>query len=195
MSTVFPKKSLKRVLFMRGYEADEVAGGAINMRDESERSERADIKNMRFLNRKEIKEIQAKIFDNWGAKVEDDEFAFLMNGKNRLFIVGRDIEKLELPMLRINNVGIYFGELTDRGEFRLTIEGSSIVGRRATKNVFEIDKERARSWFKGEDLEVESGENAFVIIRHGSDFLGCGKLVAGRIINYVPKARRVPEII
>jgi NOL1/NOP2/fmu family ribosome biogenesis protein len=32
-------------------------------------------------------------------------------------------------------------------------------------------------------------------VRHGSDFLGCGKLVAGRIINYVPKARRVPEII
>jgi NOL1/NOP2/fmu family ribosome biogenesis protein len=165
------------------------------MRETRENSEKADIKNMRFLNRKEIKEVQAKILENWGAKVEDDEFAFLMNGNNRLFIVGRDIEKLELPTLRINNVGIYFGELTDRGEFRLTIEGSSIVGRRATKNIFEIDKEQARSWFRGDDIDVDSQENAFVIVRHGSDFLGCGKLVAGRIINYVPKARRVPEII
>ncbi len=153
------------------------------------------IKNMRFLNHKELKEILKRIKDNWGAELNDDEFAFLMNGKNRFFIVSRDIERLELPKLRINNVGIYFGELTDRGELRLTIEGSAIVGMKATKNVADISKELARAWFKGEDIDYGSEENAFVIVRHGRDFLGCGKLVDGRILNYVPKARRVPEII
>ena len=153
------------------------------------------IKNMKFINHKELKEILKKLKDNWGAEINDDEFAFLMNGKNRFFIVSRDIEKLELPRLRINNVGIYFGELTDRGEFRLTIEGSAIVGKKATKNIVDISKEQARQWFKGEDLDCESEENSFVIVRYGNDFLGCGKLVNGKILNYVPKARRVPEII
>lgn len=153
------------------------------------------IRDLRFLNHKELKVLLKRIKDNWGAELSDDEFAFLMNGKNRFFIVSRDIEKLELPRLRINNVGIYFGELTDREELRLTIEGSAIVGRLASKNILDISKEQAQQWFRGEDLDFESDENAFVIVRHKRDFLGCGKLVNGKILNYVPKARRVPGII
>lgn len=153
------------------------------------------MRDLRFLNHKELKELLKRIKDNWGAELNDDDFAFLMNGKNRFFIVSRDIEKLELPRLRINNVGIYFGELTDRGELRLTIEGSAIVGGKASRNIFDISKEQARAWFRGEDLDIEKDENAFVIVRHGNDFLGCGKLVNGKILNYVPKARRIPEII
>ena len=170
---------------------------------------------LKILNSKEIKEIFQMIENQWGAKVKLD-YGFLKNNKNRVFIVSKDISKIDFSKLRLNSIGMYFCEIDSKG-IRLSIEGTQIVGPKATKNIIELDEEETKKWFKGEDLEKECKDcNGFVILKNQKnypsnaselvrkltrsqvtdnffvkDFLGCGKYKDGKILNYVGKSRRV----
>jgi len=163
---------------------------------------------LKILNNKEIKEIYEMIDKQWGAKIKLD-YGFLKNNKNRIFVISKDISKIDLSKLRLNSVGMYFCEFDKLG-IRLSIEGSQIVGPKATKNVVELNEEETRKWFKGEDLEKECKDcNGFVILKaakikdfrdtknprdflvNKNDFLGTGKYSNKRILNYVGKTRRV----
>ena len=144
---------------------------------------------LKILNSREIKEIYSLIEKQWGAKLKLD-CAFLKNQKNRVFIVNKDISKIDLSKLRINSIGMYFCE-ADKIGIRLSIEGSQIVGPKATKNIAEINEEQAKKWFKGEDLEIKENYSGFVILKNNDDFLGTGRHKEGKILNYVGKERRI----
>ena len=147
---------------------------------------------LKILNSKEIKEILKLIETQWGAKLQLD-YAFLKNKKNRIFIVNKDIGKIDFSKLRVNSIGMYFCEIDKLG-IRLSIEGSQIVGPKATKNIIEINKEQTKQWLQGEDLEIKGPFSNFVIIKHNNDFLGTGKYKNNRILNYVGKGRRIKTI-
>ena len=145
---------------------------------------------LKILNNKEIKDIYELIEKQWGAKVKLD-YGFLKNQKNRVFIISKDISKIDISKLRLNSVGMYFCEIDSKG-IRLSIEGSQIIGPRAAKNVVELDEEETRKWFKGEDLEKECKDcSGFVILKNKNDFIGNGKYANGKILNYVGKMRRI----
>ena len=145
---------------------------------------------LKILNNKEIKEIYQLIEKQWSAKIKLD-YGFLKNNKNRVFMVSKDIAKIDTSKLRLNSVGMYFCEIDENG-IRLSIEGSQIVGEHAGKNIVELNGEEARNWFKGENLDKECKDcNGFVILKNKKDFLGTGKYSNGRILNYVGKTRRV----
>lgn len=148
------------------------------------------MQELKILNGREIREIYALIEKQWGAKANLD-CGFLQNNKNRIFIVSRDISKIDISKLRLNSIGMYFCEYGKVG-IRLSIEGSQIIGPKAAKNIIGIDEEETKKWLKGEDLEKEcKGCTGFVILRHKNDFLGSGKCADGRILNYIAKARRI----
>ena len=147
---------------------------------------------LKILNNKEIKEILKLIEEQWGAKLKPD-YAFLKNPKNRVFIVNKDISKIDFSKLRTNSIGMYFCEIDKLG-IRLSIEGSQIIGPKATKNIVEINEEQTKKWFSGEDLEINGNYSDFVIIKHNNDFLGSGKYKNGRVLNYVNKSRRVSAL-
>ena len=128
---------------------------------------------LKILNSKEIKEILKLMEGQWGAKLKPN-YAFLQNNKNRVFIINKDINKIDLSKLRINTIGIYFCEV-DKVGIRLSIEGSQIVGPKATKNIVEISELQVKQWLKGEDLEIKENHSDFVIIKHKNYFLGTGK--------------------
>jgi len=149
---------------------------------------------LKILNSKEIKEIMKLIENQWNAKLKLNH-AFLKNNKNRIFIVNKEISKIDLSKLRINSIGMYFCEIDKLG-IRLSIEGSQIVGPLASKNVAEISEEQEKQWLKGEDLEFKGNYSGFLIIKHNNDFLGSGKYTLdGRILNYVSKSRRITAIV
>ncbi|MBW3015210.1 hypothetical protein KY330_02205 [Candidatus Woesearchaeota archaeon] len=143
----------------------------------------------KILNTKEIKEILSKIEIQWGAKIDLADYAILRSDKDKIYIVKKEVFDINFKKIRLNSLGIYFCEIEN--EIRLSIEGSQIIGEMATKNVIDIDKKQLRTWFKGDDLYVEGNYSGFVIIRHNKDYAGCGKFKEGRILNYVPKARRI----
>ena len=145
---------------------------------------------LKILNSREIKEIYRIIESQWGAKIKLD-YGFLRNNKGRVFIVSKDISKIDLSKLRLNSIGLYFCETGSKG-IRLSIEGSQIVGQHAKKNIVEINEEETKKWFKGEDLEKECVDcKGFVILKNKNDFLGAGKYSNGKIMNYVGKSRRL----
>lgn len=147
-----------------------------------------------FLKSKEVKQIMQRCRDQWGADFLDlfQEFAFFMN-KEKIYIVSRDIAKIDFKNLRINNAGMYILE-DKHNELRLSVEGSQILGKKATKNVLELNKEDIVEWLKGNDIDKEFKEEGFVIIRYKEDFFGSGKIKEGRLLNFLPKIRRLNEV-
>ena len=142
-----------------------------------------------FLASKELKQVYALLESQWGFD-EKLEQAFFLSGKERLYLINRAVDVLDFNKLRINSIGLYFGELR-HGELRLSIEGSQIVGPGAKKNVVELNHAERKLWLQGVDVNKNCKETGFIIIKSSEDFVGCGKCKDGRILNFVPKARRL----
>lgn len=146
------------------------------------------MQKLQILNAKECKEIYKLLKDVFGFE-EKLDFAFLMNKEGKIYVVNREIEKIDFSNLRVDAIGMYFAEFKD-SELRLSIEGSQLIGPKATKNVIELSKEEARTWLKGFELAKDL-KNGFYIMKHETDFMGTGKCSRGKIYNYVPKTRRI----
>ncbi|MFH1398629.1 MAG: hypothetical protein ABIG95_00785 [Candidatus Woesearchaeota archaeon] len=146
--------------------------------------------NYKIMNSKEVKQIKKLILEQWGAEIDLATFAVLKNNRDKIFLISRHLEKVDYDELRINNLGLYLGTV-EKGELRLSIEGSQLIGPKAQKNVVELPMDQIRLWFRGEDIMVNHDSSSFVILKHDRDFLGSGKIAQGKLHNYIPKARRV----
>lgn len=143
-----------------------------------------------ILNTKKIKKIMNLVKEQWDCSPEMD-YAFLMNNENRIFIVNKDISEIDLSKIRINSMGLYFGELVHE-ELRLSLDGAQIIGPYAKKNVVELDNAQKRRWLRGFDIEIELKDiPGFVIIKSGDDYIGCSKYKHGKLLNFVHKTRRL----
>ncbi|MBW2992217.1 hypothetical protein KY345_03295 [Candidatus Woesearchaeota archaeon] len=147
------------------------------------------MENLKFLKSKQIKQILKLIEEQWGFSSELD-YTFLINTKGDIFIVNRDIEKIEFEKLRINNLGLYFAEYRNN-ELRLGIEGSQIIGKNAKKGILEIDDDQLKRYMKGEELEIEKEDTGFLLIKNNDDFFGCSKIKNNKLLNFFPKSRRI----
>jgi len=147
------------------------------------------MQNLKILNKKQTKEILNLIKKQFGADVKLD-YAFLKNEKGKVYLINKDIAKINLEKVRINSVGLYFAQIR-ANEIRLSIEGSQLIGPIATKNILELTEKQVKEWMVGEDLDVDSGLSGFILVKHSGDFLGCGKIGEGKVFNYVGKARRI----
>lgn len=150
------------------------------------------MKQTKFLTSKELKPILALLKEQWGFE-QTLNYAFILSDKERIYIINRAVEMIDFSKLRINSLGLYFAEFRNN-ELRLSIEGAQLIGTHATKNVVEINHDELKQWLRGEDLEKQSDVQGFVIIKYGNDFLGCGKIKEGKLLNFVPKARRLMTI-
>ena len=148
-----------------------------------------------ILNTREIKRIKKRIIDQFNYFPEGD-YAFLKNSKEKLFIVNKDISRIQLNNLRIDRLGLYFAELKIN-QVRLSKEGAQLLVREAVKNkqslknTLTLTKEEIKQYFKGEDLEKDMGiDNRFVLLLYGKNCLGCAKYKDKRILNFLPKIHR-----
>ena len=148
------------------------------------------MQQLKILKKKEVKELIASFKEQWGFSGELT-YAFLQSVKDKMYIVNHDIDRIDLSKLRIDKVGLYFCTIVNQNEMRLSIEGSQIIGPRATKNIVELDYVEMKEWLQGLDIVKEVDARGFVILKHGNDYLGSGKVKDGKIFNYIPKARRI----
>jgi len=146
----------------------------------------------RILNSKEIKKILNWLKEHYGVKELKIDKAFLQNTKDKIYLISKKISEFEDKNLRINLIGMYFAKEEKKG-IRLSIEGSQIIGPEATKNVVELNENQLSEWLNGRDVELTSDVEGFVIIKHGNDFFGVGNYKEGKILNYVPKERRIKK--
>ena len=147
------------------------------------------MENLKFLNKKEIGRILNKIKEQFGIKKLDFDYGILQNKQGKIFLISKDVNKIDLSKLRINELGLYVARL-DKG-LRLTIEGSQLFGKNATKNVYEVNGEEANSWLQGNEIDCSKEFNGFVIVKYKDNYLGSGKCKNNKILNFIPKERRI----
>lgn len=95
------------------------------------------------------------------------DFVFLMNRKNKVYVVSKHIGLLELDHLRKDSIGLYFCHVTP-DSIRLSIEGSQIIGPLASKNVLDLEDSKLKDYVKGFDLERPDLEPGYYIVRHNA---------------------------
>ena len=146
------------------------------------------MKSLKILNRKASKRLLERIENQWGATLEG-EYVLLLNDRQKLYIVNREVFDIDNSKLRVNSYGIYFADT--RNGIRLSVEGSQMIGPKAKKNIVELDEKEMKGWMRGEDIDKETDCEDFVILKYGRDFLGTGKVSSGKILNFLPKTRRL----
>ncbi len=147
------------------------------------------MQNLTILNSKQTKLIRKALEEQFGIE-EKLNYVFMLSTKKKVYVINRDVDKIDLTQLRIDVLGLYFGTMMNDG-IRLSIEGSQIVGPIAKKGVFELNYEQFELWLTGEDFSVESDLTGLVIIKHENDYIGCGIIKEGTLLNHVSKSRRL----
>lgn len=147
------------------------------------------MRNLKVLNTREKKAIYKLLEEQWGFKGKI-EHVMLQSPKNKIYIINPEFARADISKLRVDSIGLYFAEI--KGDVRLSIEGSQLIGNKCSKNILEVNDRDFRLWLKGNDLETkEKNLSGFVIIKHENDFCGTGKYKEGKILNFVPKTRRI----
>ena len=164
-----------------------------------------------FLNKKE----KSKIFDSLSACYGFEKFEMfddyeIMSKKimakeksddsELIFLMSRSILDISLENLRIDSMGLFFGELR-KGKIKLGIDGSHLIGKGCTKNILSLERAQLNKYILGEDIVLHAVPDSSdqVIIESGGDFFGSAKVRiehgGGIVINGLPKERRVSSII
>jgi len=150
--------------------------------------------HLKIFSQKEKQNIVEKLKKQFGVK--DVNGIFLKRGRERLFLFQGNLKNNQIKELEqtipIERVGVYFGKVIN-DEIRLSIEGTHILKNQITKNIFELDKEQAEQWMKGQELNVKTEKKGFLIMKYKDDFLGCGKASELKIGNFIPKSRRLKK--
>lgn len=116
-------------------------------------------------------------------------YRLVRSGQRRIRLVTQAAYQL-IPLLpKPEVIGLYLGELGPSG-IRLSLDGSQLIGPHATRQVVSLTSDQAEAWLRGETIGIEDSCRGYVIVRHQSDFLGCGSLSGGRLHNFLPKDRR-----
>src|SRR3989344_9421883 len=105
----------------------------------------------KILNSREIKDVKKKLAA-WLGELPELDYGFLLNEKNKIYLVSKDIAEVDLSSLRLDRIGLYFAALMESGEIRLSVEGSQLVGPSATQGIYNLNEEHLRTYFIGRDL-------------------------------------------
>ena len=147
------------------------------------------------LNSRERKHIRQKLNEQFGVEEIPKLVYFCLNKKEKVYVCTREIFDIPLEEVRLNAFGMHFGTIMKDG-FRLSIEGSQLIGPHATQHIFSLDKDQQELWLQGRNIETNTNsfERAYMLMKHETDFIGTGKEKKGKIINYIPKSRSLKNV-
>jgi len=102
--------------------------------------------------------------------------------------------------LGIELIGLYLLHNYE-DNLRLSFDAVQVLKNEITKNIIEVSDKQAEEFMKGRDillmkedeerLKQNNETRGFKVIKSNGDIIGIGKLVEGRIANYMPKERRL----
>ena len=158
------------------------------------------MKKINILNTREIKRFKEALLKVFGYVLKG-EYAYLMNDQDKIFLINKDLARIELKYLKIDRIGFYFAEFKN-GQVRLSKEGTQLLVKEAKENsvvvsnLVELTKEEVTTYFTGKDLEKDLGrESKSIILIHNDSVLGSAKYKEGNILNFLPKIHRGTVIL
>lgn len=141
--------------------------------------------------------------------IEELPYLLIVSGKEKVRGYSGSLSNKELMDLHqaigTQVIGLYlfhdYHENDNGGGLRLSFDAISALKNQITKNILELNDKQAEEFLKGRDvtltndeikeLEDKSETKGFKILKNQGEFIGTGKLVEGRIVNYMPKERRL----
>ena len=149
----------------------------------------------RFLTRKEMREINSLLEEQHGCNFDLDNYHYMETVKGDLNMISRDVERVDYNNINEVAAGLYVADI--KGQFRLSLEGTQLLGKKANKNIIELDEEEWTRWILREDISSErfnTLEKGYYIIRHKEDYFGCGFIQEGKLKSFVPKSRSLQVV-
>lgn len=145
-----------------------------------------------ILKRNKKQEIEGMLYKNFDLKIKIP-FILIKQSKEKIRIFTGNLSSSDLirlaKILTIDSIGLYFAFLKEH-DFRLSFDAAILYGK-DSKEFIEINSEEAKLWLSGKAIEKNISKNGYFLIKHNNDILGCGKLVDKKILNFVPKERRI----
>lgn len=122
-------------------------------------------------------------------------------GKDKIRAFSSDLSREEIQKLvreiNVELIGLYIAKEENENEIRLTIDGCHLFSSQISENVIELTDEQTLDWFRGRDIELKEaiakGKElyGFYVLKNKDNLLGTGKVKEGRILNFIPKDRRI----
>lgn len=144
--------------------------------------------NLTFLNNKQRKELQAKL-EKFG--INELPRHLIQTGKEKIRAFSGEISGDEIMSIwnnfRVEGIGLNILNISD-DEPRITLDGLHLL--KPTKRILELTKAQANEWMHGEELNIDS-EKGYLALKYNADLIGIGKSNGSKIINFMPKERRV----
>jgi NOL1/NOP2/fmu family ribosome biogenesis protein len=148
--------------------------------------------NIEFIKSNEKREIVEKLREQFG--INKLPYLLIRTGKEKIRAFSGSLSKEEIMELgkiaRVELIGSYL--IKDEGLYRLSFDAVSLLKGQISKNIIDVSDEQLAQWIRVYDLEL-AGPQGVVVIRHNSDFIGCGKSNGKTIYNHIPKDRRLKK--
>lgn len=150
------------------------------------------MQQLTILNHKDLKPLREQLLHDFGYFPEE-EYAYLRSEKERIFIISKDIARIDLKKLIIDKLGLYFAEV-HHSQVRLSKEGAQLLSleakekKKKLQNVVELTRDETETYFQGTDLEKDLGpDSKLVLLQYGQEILGCARYKEKKILNFMPK--------
>jgi len=147
--------------------------------------------NLHFVKSNEKKRLLAELKDKYG--IDELRYLLMETGKEKVRGFSGSMTKEEIIELgqiaNVEIIGLYLFK-KEQGGLRLSLDGSGVLGEQISKNIFDIKNDELESWMRGNNLEINLTKGIFVV-KSGYDFFGCGISDGKKLINFVPKERRI----
>jgi NOL1/NOP2/fmu family ribosome biogenesis protein len=155
-----------------------------------------------IIRKAEKEKIIEKLKEQHG--IEKIPHLMVRSGREKIRIFSGNLLKEEimtlLKTINVENMGLYFANLSDEKKIRLSLDGAHIFKNQITKNILQVNDEQLNEWFRGSDIEINAEDakdiQDFVVLKYKEDIIGIGRISNSdnkdiKIIkNFLPKERR-----
>jgi len=119
--------------------------------------------------------------------VDLSDYSLIRSGKKRIRLLTKEAAEFDVrDVIR----GVYLAKKAPYG-YIISVEGSYIIGRRASRHIVELSEEEFDRWMRGENVELELSEKGVYLVKFGPVFAGSGYYNGEVLVNLVPKSRTV----
>jgi len=145
--------------------------------------------NISFIKSNQKKFLLKELNETFG--IEKIPHLLIESGKCKLRGFTGSMSREEIQELgsvaRIEIIGLYIIKKEKDG-LRFGLDGCHAFQSEIKKGIVEIDEEE--EWMKGNDLEIKE-DYGYKIVKFKDDLLGCTKSTGERLVNFIPKERRI----
>lgn len=147
-----------------------------------------------FIKSREKRRLLAQLKDQFG--ITKLPYLLIQSGKEKVRGFSGNLSKEEISLLsrttNIEIIGLYLFKKEKSGQLRLSLDSPHLLKKQISSNIAKISDNQLEEWIRGRDIEIKL-PSGMVVIQHNDDFIGSGISTENKIINHIPKERRLKK--